>query len=304
MATEETLAWEARHRPRAALASILAALVPIATTIGAGPAFSGAPSRSMLTALQRAAEPGPVGTQPSVDGPVAEFTRDHAATFLAFGIAQGLGALLTGYVLWVLARAARARAADLGRAATTLPWVGAGLLALVYVLTSVSKVADADLVLDGPGTVDAAADAVSGVTKATGYIALPAILSFAGALAYVGLTAMRVGLLTRFMGVLGIVIGLAFGFTFAAITPLPLALWLALMVLLFAGRWPNGQPPAWLTGRAEPWPSQQELREARVNAAGKARPEPAAVAAGGGGGTERAAAPHPSSRKKKRKRRA
>jgi hypothetical protein len=61
----------------------------------------------------------------------------------------------------------------------------------------------------------------------------------------------------------------------------------------------GGTPPAWRTGKAEPWPSQREIAEARRAAAPRneqAEPEaePAVAAAG------RA---HPSSKKRKRKRR-
>ena len=34
--------------------------------------------------------------------------------------------------------------------------------------------------------------------------------------------------------------------------------------MLFIGRFPNGRPPAWETGTAQPWPSQQEMRERRA----------------------------------------
>jgi hypothetical protein len=83
--------------------------------------------------------------------------------------------------------------------------------------------------------------------------------------------------------------------------------WLLTLTALFLGRWPNGVPPAWQTGKAEPWPTQQELREerdktkaAQLKAAGKAEPEaepePAAATASAGPA-------HPSSKKRKRKRR-
>ena len=67
------------------------------------------------------------------------------------------------------------------------------------------------------------------------------------------LNAMRVGLLTRFTGVLGIIIGPAFLLGFA---PLLLTFWLIAIGLLFIGRWPRGVPPAWAAGEAIPWPSR------------------------------------------------
>ena len=77
---------------------------------------------------------------------------------------------------------------------------------------------------------------------------------------------MRVGLLTRFMGVLGIIVGVLFIVPIGSPLPIVQAFWLVALGALFLGRWPSGMPPAWVTGEAQPWPSQQELREARMEA--------------------------------------
>ena len=78
------------------------------------------------------------------------------------------------------------------------------------------------------------------------------------------LNAMRVGLLTRFMGVLGVICG--------ALIVLPILVAAADRADVLARRdgrccWPAAGraalPPAWSTGEAMPWPSQQQLREQR-----------------------------------------
>ncbi len=83
--------------------------------------------------------------------------------------------------------------------------------------------------------------------------------------------------------------------------------WFGGLALLFSGRWPNGMPPAWSSGEAVPWPTQQELREQRERerqrdgegsppASESARErEPAAVTTAG--------STHSASKKRKRKRR-
>ena len=53
------------------------------------------------------------------------------------------------------------------------------------------------------------------------------------------LDAMRVGLLTRFMGVFGIALGPAFVLQFGSLI---LPLWLIALGALFAGRWPRRPP--------------------------------------------------------------
>ena len=99
------------------------------------------------------------------------------------------------------------------------------------------------------------------------YVGISAALALAFWLVKGSLDAMRVGLLTRFMGVFGIALGPAFVLQFGSLI---LPLWLIALGALFAGRWPGGLPPAWVTGEAAPLPSAQERRAAAAEAAEKA----------------------------------
>ena len=105
---------------------------------------------------------------------------------------------------------------------------------------------------------------------------------------------MRVGLLTRFMGVLGVIVGVAV----APILPIDQqgiirVFWLAALGMLFLGRLPSGTPKAWATGEAEPWPTQQQLREQRAAARAQARAPSAAARRGGAAARRRPAARRP-----------
>jgi hypothetical protein len=107
---------------------------------------------------------------------------------------------------------------------------------------------------------------------------------------------MRAGLLTRTMGILGMFAGGAI-VLFGPSQPL-LPLWTAFLAPLFLGRWMGGQPPAWKSGKEEPWPTGAQVREERMRARGKlAEPDPEVVEELVG------AKPHPASKKRKRKRR-
>ena len=77
------------------------------------------------------------------------------------------------------------------------------------------------------------------------------VLLTAMATVLVSLNAMRVGLLTRFMGFLGIFAGVLVIFPLVPI-PIVEGFWLVALAYLFTGRWPNGVPPAWRSGQAEP----------------------------------------------------
>lgn len=304
MATEETLAWEARRRVPAALAAVIGVLLGIAGYVILAIVLGDAPRSAQLDALGRAVAPGPVGATPSGRIPLLEYYSDHIASLAAAGAARGLSLLLTGLALYFLALATRARNDELSKAALYAPLVGGVLSLLSSILSPIGTYRAANAVIDGPGTVDAVSDgATSAVAAAAQLIDLVANVAIAAGFVLVCLYAMRVGLLTRFMGILGMLAG---AITLLPITPGPVvqAYWLLALALLFSGRWPGGVPPAWLTGRAEPWPSQQELREQRMAAAGEPRPEPEPAAVAADGAATPAGRPHPSSRKKKRKRRA
>jgi hypothetical protein len=191
------------------------------------------------------------------------------------------------------------------RIAFYLPLVGGVLLVLSEVMLHVGLWVTSSAFLDGPRTVDS--------TESSPLLVIAQLIGFQGGLGgvtigagfiLVALHAMRAGLLTRFLGILGMLGG---GLTLLPIaSPLPVvpAFWLSAVAVLLLGRWPGGDPPAWVTGRAEPWPSQQQIREARDASRGRGD-EP--VAAEAVAVAARPAPPrlaHPASKKRKRKRRA
>lgn len=101
-----------------------------------------------------------------------------------------------------------------------------------------------------------ATEAVSGASLrglATGF-GLGGRLGLAFALVYTCLYAMRVGLLTRFWGSLGMAVGAAALLLLIQFT----LIWFIYFGLLAAGWLPRGRPPAWASGEAIPWPTPGE----------------------------------------------
>jgi hypothetical protein len=88
---------------------------------------------------------------------------------------------------------------------------------------------------------------------ATGF-ELAGRIGLAFALGYTCLYAMRVGLLTRFWGSLGIALGVV---ALLLVPQFTLILFIYLG-LLFVDKMPRGKPPAWAAGEAVPWPSPGE----------------------------------------------
>ena len=300
---EDQLAWEARTRPRAALIAGLSGMLVIGGLVTAGIATQDQPSALLLDSLRNLEAEGPIGGLETVHVADFQYSSDNRGGVIISILMLAFGLLGIGLTLSYLARVTRARRKELPRFAMPLPAVGGMIAALGIVVVYFSQQAWHDDILTGARTVDAVRERPTG--EGVGYaIELLGLFAFAIGCVLVALNAMRAGLLTRTMGILGMFGGGAV-VMFGPSQPL-LPLWSAFLAPIFLGRWMGGVPPAWATGKAEPWPSSAELREERMKlreerlrAKGKlVEPDPEPV--------EQLAAdraPHPSSKKRKRKRR-
>jgi hypothetical protein len=292
---EQQLAWEQRQRLPAAIAAIVAAVLTLGGELWSQSIFRDVPHAGFLESLENAFASGPIAQAPSVRTAFFEFYEDHASTILVSSVARGIGLIALGWAITFVAAATRARRPELARPVVYIALVGAVLSAISTVLGSVgSSMAVSDF-LDGPRTVDAAADVGSDSLLVTAqFIGLAAQLALATGLVLVSLNAMRVGLLTRFLGILGVITG---ALVIIPLGPVPVvqAFWLFALGLVILGRTPGGIPPAWRTGKAEPWPSQREIaQQRRPQPEPEPEPESEPVATGPA---------HPTSRKRRRKRR-
>ena len=300
---EKQLAWEARQRPRAGWAAILAGVFTLGGFIWSAAAFRDVPHSGFLTSLGQAFKPGPIGNQPSLRTPEFEFYDGKAFTFVGSSVIRAIAYLALAYAVTFLIVATRSRRPELPRFIVYITLVGAVLSAVASVFGGVGTVLAVGHFLDGPRTVDAASDvATDSLLYTANLIAVLAPLLVAAGLLLVSLNSMRVGLLTRFLGVLGMLsaaLAILSQFLFSFV----LTFWLISLGLLFLNMTPGGAPPAWRTGSAEPWPSRREAVEARGAARGSRKParepEPEPEPESAPTGTR----PHPASKKRKRKRR-
>jgi len=276
MDTEQQLAWERRQRPRGAAAAMLAAFLTLGASLANGLLLSDRPVVGVLESLERALAPGATATQPSLRVPFFEYVQDRAAALVGTSVAQALAYLATGYALFLLATATRARRPQLPRIANYLGLFGGVLLALAGVFSTLATTLAVNDFLSGPRTVDAADDVRQSPLVITAQlVGLPGTLALALGFVLVSLNAMRAGLLTRFMGILGMIVGVLVVIPIGSGLPVVQVFWLIALGLLLLDRWPNGTPPAWQTGREEPWPTQQEIREGRQRATAGRDAQPA-----------------------------
>ena len=302
--TEEHLAWEARQRRGAAIAAILAALLTFVGTVWRFTALSGAPRAGFLGALDETVAEGPVGSAPSQRVETFRFYDDNAINVLLSSVVTALGYLALGWALTYLAAAVRNRRPEFPKALLYLPIVVAVLQALSTIVSTIATGSAVSDFLAGPKTVDAAHDIFAGgLTVFAQVLGIPGSLGLALALVMISLNAMRVGLLTRFMGVIGMISGALLVIPLGGPLPIVQCFWLIMLAVLFLDRSPGGSPPAWRTGRAEPWPSSADMRAQRQKTAaaerGEPAPEPEPEPVGASGGPS----PSASAAKRKRKRR-
>jgi hypothetical protein len=321
MTPEEIVAWEAAHRQRAGIAALVAAgltiLGVILTTVGQ-PGASQFDDKivSVVDAMNDAAAGRPI--PPGRFSAFAVDVGQHPIVPIAGAILYGLGSLAIYFAMAYLFRAARARRPGMQQIALVMAAIGAVGFGLGRAVSEVARYIGAHGFVDAVDkTNSAATDALSPTATLVGQLVWEtAALALGFAMAMISLNAMRVGLLSRFMGVLGVIVGVAV----APILPIDQqgiirVFWLAALGMLFLGRWRN-TPKAWATGEAEPWPTQQQLREQRDAAraqhetddprsGGRSGPPPPPPAAPSPRRPDPAAAgtEHSASKKKKRKRR-
>jgi hypothetical protein len=302
---EEQLAWEARWRGRAAAAAGLAGVLTLVSQVASNIALRDLPRVTLREALKNAMEHGGQ-TRVGLKETQVTFLSDHAAALIASAVGVAIGTAAIGFALVFLYHTAKFRRPETPGPSRLLAASGAGLAAVGGLVQQVVLTVKAH---DFAGAADHSRQAVDDVLQST-WVLGPATLQFLGA-ALLGvatiiivLNAMRAGLVTRFMGVLGMIVG---GLTiFPRIAPLPVvpAFWMVALGVLIAGRWPNGSPPAWEIGEAIPWPTQQQLREARGDSAPREAPATGDDEDAGRESAEAATGQaHPSSKKRKRKRR-
>jgi uncharacterized protein DUF4386 len=237
---DEQLAWEARVGKPAAVAAFAAAFMAIASGI-------------YLQAAARGAD--------DADDYLREVDQ-HATEFIVGGVLVAVASLLMLPVLAYLYRAIRYRRGELMPAALYLAILGTVAIAVIAVwrYVEVTSVAHDFFPFTGTDAKDAAEDelrdALPSVIQGVG---LAGSIALAFAMVMISLNAMRAGLLSRFMSILGIFVGILL------VIPLGVQIlqlfWFAALGVLFLDRWPGGRGPAWQTGEAIPWPGAAEQRE-------------------------------------------
>jgi hypothetical protein len=286
---EQQLTWEKRHRPRAGIASIVAAVGLLGFYVLQQVLQRDMPKVSGLETLVRAAKPGDVGTLPSLQTAFFEYLDTKTVLVLLIGIGGFIGWIGVAWAVGFLGVATRARLPTFRRFIIYVPIVGGVVLGVSVLMSQLGSLQVVSEFLDSNRTVKAATDADNGLIVFARLLYQLGTLALAVGLVMVALNAMRVGLLTRMLGYIGIASG-----AMMVLFPLPIVqiFWLGAFGFVLLGRWPGGELPAWATGESVPWPTPE--RPPPRQRRGQAAATPAADAGGSGGS--------PPTRRKRKKR--
>jgi hypothetical protein len=177
--------------------------------------------------------------------------------FLIAGILTGVAMLAFIPPLLFLYAITRYRRSELPSVARFLIFLGPILFALcsVWLQSRYAHAAD-QFVAGSVKTNKHAEDVIRDATAAPAGVSLGASVATGLATILTSLNAMRAGLLSRFMGTLGIILGALFVLPVIA-SPVVQLFWLLALGALFMNIWPGGRGPAWETGEQVPWPSAQ-----------------------------------------------
>jgi hypothetical protein len=245
---QDQLEWEARWARPAAGAAFVAALLLLAQVI------------LLQTVVEDRARIEPIPDfLLSVD--------ENPAMLLGARGAQAVASLLLIGVFLYLFRAIQARAGGVPSWFIYMIIAGPALYAVGLVLGAVGQVdvasdfAGGEPIRGNPG--DERADRLLEDNANAAVFALNFAGSVATAFLFVmlPLRARRVGLLSPFIGILGVVTGALLVLQIVPLVPVIIeAFWLGALGLLYLGNWPGGRGPAWETGEAEPWPTAAQRR--------------------------------------------
>jgi hypothetical protein len=251
VAHEAQLEWEARAaRPAAAAALASAALTVVALILQA--------------AALRDRPPGDRGSLIRID--------ERSTELLGGSIVQVLSLLLLGVAVACLYRVIKYRRPETPSFVFTLAVAGPVLLSAGLLLNQLEiQGIAADFTEAGPRTEKRADDLIGDRSIVGSVFAFAGQLSIAFSLVVANLNALRAGVESRFLAIIGVIAGFLIVLPILG-PPVIQIFWLVAVGLLFLGRWPGGRGPAWETGETAPWPSAAE----RARAAGGApEPEPA-----------------------------
>lgn len=203
--------------------------------------------------------------------------HDHVTPLFGTALMRAIGSLLLVAPFFYLFTAARVRSDRVRPYFIAFAFIGPVLLAAQSIVYWAGSKQVAQQFVDQAGGAlngNLAHNLIqdSNTLKAASSIGIPAILGILIALVYISMSAMRVGLLSRFAGSVGIGLGASI-ILLGPFALLAMLVWIIYVGMMIGGWLPSGRPPAWQTGEPMPWPRPGEESPAYLEAIGREVPE-------------------------------
>ncbi|MGH3991948.1 MAG: hypothetical protein ACRDSN_05725, partial [Pseudonocardiaceae bacterium] len=233
MSTTDQLQWEARTARPAALAAFAAGVLLLAGTV-------------VLLSI-------PDGRARAEARPDFLLSvNESPGTLIAATGLQALAVLLLIFVFYYLFRALVHRAPSVPRWFVYLILLGPLMYAIGQAINASTQIDVAETFADGLPVLGDAGDERAdnllddNVNSVGLGLGLAGSVSVAFLFIMVPLRARRAGLLSPFMGILGVIAGVLLVLPLVPGVPVVIqAFWLGALGMLFLGRWPGGRGPAW-----------------------------------------------------------
>lgn len=285
----ERVAFESARRGRLAVPTFAGGVLYLLGSITTASTLKQLPTVGLVQGVAPALE-GKVNPAVSPRAAEVRYYDHHAFSLLAGSLLGALALvalLLCLLFLYDVVRFRRPLTSPVTRWFLLIGGIGLPLLTIVG---GVVQALDAHNFVTGHDfTTQAVEHALTknGLYEVLGYITPLSALALVGGMVALMVSTVRTGLQPRWLGIVGgaaAVILLIPSEQLSLIT----AFWMVATGLVLMGRLPGGDPPAWPSGEARPWPSQMATRAARENTKRRgAAPEPVLPAASGDGGGRR-----------------
>lgn len=278
--TKAQVARESERRSKLSAPTLASGLLYLLSGIIIAATVGGAPSVGLLQGLSPALH-GVARPAESPRTAVVKFFSHRAFALISGSVLASVAIVVLVLALLLLLDATVFRRPQTWSAARPLVLVGGIALAIASIANQIVRAIRTHQFAVGHDHTNHAVDYALSKGSAYvlfGYLGLIAGLALAVGIFVVALNAMRVGLLPRWMGILGMFTGVLILLPGAGLVlEIIPSFWIVMLGILYSGRWPNGEPPAWAAAEARPWPSQADMRQARVDRARGAVPATAAT---------------------------
>jgi hypothetical protein len=248
--------WERRYGPVAAGAAVAGTLLLLGQVLFQAVALSDAGSgdRGGLLAI-----------------------HEHQGPFVASSVCAALSGIALAVVFWYLFHVTRHRRRELPGQLIYLIYLGALLYVAARIAAAVHTVDVADRFVTGAAHTERRADdLLKDGSAVIGGLGLVSNLIVAILFVLLSLNAGRAGVLSRFMSIIGVIVG-ASAVLLAGGSLVIEIFWLGALAVLFLDRWPGGRGPAWEAGVAEPWLTAAQRRRLEAEESAPAEPETPAL---------------------------